>query len=137
MKRFFYIYALIMVSFVFIQCRTSNIIETYQKKKTSEISKQVFTDTKGVDMKIIVASETRIGFGVVEQSCFLVKYSPEASNWQYMYNSIEGFEYEPGYEYVLLVNRLELKNVPQDTSRYVYRLKNVLNKQKKHSERMP
>lgn len=137
MKRFFYIYALIMVSFVFIQCRTNNMVETYQKKKNSEISKQVFTDTKGVDMKIIVASETRMGFGVVEQSCFLVKYSPEASNWQYMYNSIEGFEYEPGYEYVLLVNRLELKNVPQDASRYVYRLKNVLNKQKKHSERMP
>lgn len=113
------------------------MVETYQKKKNSEISKQVFTDTKGVDMKIIVASETRMGFGVVEQSCFLVKYSPEASNWQYMYNSIEGFEYEPGYEYVLLVNRLELKNVPQDASRYVYRLKNVLNKQKKHSERMP
>lgn len=137
MKRFFYIYALIMVSFVFIQCRTNNMVETYQKKKNSEISKQVFTDTKGVDMKIIVASETRMGFGVVEQSCFLVKYSPEASNWQYMYNSIEGFEYEPGYEYVLLVNRLELKNVPQDASRYVYRLKNILNKQKKHSERMP
>lgn len=137
MKRFFYIYALIMVSFVFIQCRTNNMVETYQKKKKSEISKQVFTDTKGVDMKMIVASETRMGFGVVEQSCFLVKYSPEASNWQYMYNSIEGFEYEPGYEYVLLVNRLELKNVPQDASRYVYRLKNVLNKQKKHSERMP
>lgn len=126
-----------MVSFVFIQCCTNNMVETYQKKKNSEISKQVFTDTKGVDMKIIVASETRMGFGVVEQSCFLVKYSPEASNWQYMYNSIEGFEYEPGYEYVLLVNRLELKNVPQDASRYVYRLKNVLNKQKKHSERMP
>lgn len=126
-----------MVSFVFIQCRTNNMVETYQKKKNSEISKQVFTDTKGVDMKIIVASETRMGFGVVEQSCFLVKYSPEASNWQYMYNSIEGFEYEPGYEYVLLVNRLELKNVPQDASRYVYRLKNILNKQKKHSERMP
>lgn len=126
-----------MVSFVFIQCRTNNMVETYQKKKNSELSKQVFTDTKGVDMKIIVASETRMGFGVVEQSCFLVKYSPEASNWQYMYNSIEGFEYEPGYEYVLLVNRLELKNVPQDASRYVYRLKNILNKQKKHSERMP
>lgn len=70
MKRFFYIYALIMVSFVFIQCRTNNMVETYQKKKKSEISKQVFTDTKGVDMKIIVASETRMGFGVVEQSCF-------------------------------------------------------------------
>lgn len=33
MKRFFYIYALIMVSFVFIQCRTNNMVETYQKKK--------------------------------------------------------------------------------------------------------
>lgn len=88
-------------------------------------------------MKITVASETRTGFGVAPQSCFLVKYSPEASSWQYMYDSIEGFEYESGYEYVLLVNRLERKNVPQDASKYVYRLKRILNKQKKHSEGMP
>lgn len=136
MKRFLNIYALIMVSFGFIQCHTSNMV-TPKKENSAEISAQIFTDKKGVDMKITVASETRTGFGVAPQSCFLVKYSPEASSWQYMYDTIEGFEYESGYEYVLLVNRLERKNVPQDASKYVYRLKKILNKQKKHSEGMP
>lgn len=137
MRRYLNIYALIMVSFGCIQCHTGNMVKTPQKGNSAEISAQIFTDKKGVDMKITVASETRTGFGVAPQSCFLVKYSPEASSWQYMYDTIEGFEYESGYEYVLLVNRLERKNVPQDASKYVYRLKKILNKQKKHSEGMP
>ena len=136
MKRFLNIYALIMVSFGFIQCHTGNMV-TPKKENSAEISAQIFTDKKGVDMKITVASETRTGFGVAPLSCFLVKYSPEASSWQYLYDTIEGYEYEAGYEYVLLVNRLERKNVPQDASKYVYRLKKILNKQKKHSEGMP
>lgn len=137
MKRFLNIYALIMVSFGFIQCHTSKMVDYHQKENSAEISAQVFTNKKGVNMKITVASETRTGFGVAPQSCFLVKYTPEASDWQYMYDAIEGFEYESGYEYVLLVNRLERKNVPQDASKYVYRLKKILSKQKKHSEGMP
>lgn len=137
MKRFLNIYALIMVSFGFIQCHTSKMVDYHQKENSAEISAQVFTNKKGVNMKITVASETRTGFGVAPQSCFLVKYTPEASDWQYMYDAIEGFEYESGYEYVLLVNQLERKNVPQDASKYVYRLKKILSKQKKHSEGMP
>ena len=96
-RRFLNIFALIMASFGCIQCHTSNRVVTPQKGNSAEISAQIFTDKKGVDMKITVASETRTGFGVAPQSCFLVKYSPEASSWQYMYDTIEGFEYESGY----------------------------------------
>lgn len=91
----------------------------------------------GVDMEIRVASETRVGYGVGPMTCLLVKFTPEAESWQYMYDAIQGFDYEPGYEYVLQVHRSERKNPPQDASKYVYRLKKVIDKQKKNSEGMP
>lgn len=91
----------------------------------------------GVDMEIRVASETRIGYGVSPQTCLLVKYESDAEKWQYMYSQIEGFDYEPGYEYVLLINRTELKNPPQDASRFVYKLKRIIVKQRKDSKGLP
>ena len=45
------------------------------------------------------------------QQCLQVKYQPE-EDWQFFYNQIEGFDYEPGYRYTLLVERLEVQDPP-------------------------
>ena len=93
-------------------------------------------DTKQKELDIIVASETRIGHGVGPMTCLLVKYA-STEKWQYMYSQIEGFDYGPGYEYRLTVIRSERENIPQDASRYVYKLVKVLSKEKKQSTELP
>lgn len=93
-------------------------------------------DTKQKKLDIIVASETRVGHGVGPMTCLLVKYAP-TEKWQYMYSQIEGFDYESGYEYELTVIRSERENLPQDASKYVYKLVKVLSKEKKQSTELP
>ena len=56
--------------------------------------------------------------GVAPQNCLQVKYN-ESDNWQYLYQPIEGFKFEPGNNYELVVNEKKLckKKVPADGSR--------------------
>lgn len=85
---------------------------------------------------MFVASEKRTGYGVGPQACFLIKYKPE-EKWQYFYSEIQGFHYEPGYEYQLLLQRTERKSPPQDASKYVYTLKKIISKTAGHSKALP
>ncbi|MDM8146731.1 DUF4377 domain-containing protein [Bacteroides eggerthii] len=100
--------------------------------------KQEISDSanQNVEIKLFVASEKRTGYGVGAQSCFLVKYSPN-EKWQYFYSEIKGFDYEPGYEYQLLLSHTERKNIPQDASRYIYTLKRIISKTAIKSSELP
>lgn len=62
-----------------------------------------------------VASHTRTCQGEAEMQCMLVREDPEGE-WQNFYDAIEGFTYEPGYEYVLVVGWQEIEDPPQDGS---------------------
>lgn len=88
------------------------------------------------EMTLIVASETRTGHGVAPMTCLLIKSVPQ-EKWRYMYSRIEGFVYEPGYEYRIVVLRSERDQKPQDASAYTYKLIRILSKEKKVSEGMP
>ncbi len=65
--------------------------------------------------------------GVMLQQCLLVKTSEEA-DWEYFYDSINGFEYETGYYYKLAVKTSKIENPPQDASAISYALVEVLEK---------
>lgn len=54
-----------------------------------------------------------------------------------MYDSIEGFEYEQGYEYVIEVKIEHKENPPADGSNLKYSLIRVISKTKKNSEGLP
>lgn len=57
-----------------------------------------------------------------------VKFEGDNS-WTILYNnSIEGFEYEEGFEYKLLVQQKYIPNPPQDGSKYSYKLIKILDK---------
>jgi hypothetical protein len=64
--------------------------------------------------------------GVAPQQCMVVR-EPDAE-WQYLYSSIDGFTFEPGYRYVLRVARLEVPNPPADGSSIAYLLVRVVSK---------
>ena len=59
--------------------------------------------------------------GVAPQTCMQVKYSPDEA-YQLFYNQIEGFTYEPGYNYELKVMVTDVENPPADGSSLKYTL---------------
>ncbi|MFN2145924.1 MAG: DUF4377 domain-containing protein [Anaerolineales bacterium] len=58
--------------------------------------------------------------GAGPQKCMRVKFE-DGTDWQYFYDQIEGFDYQPGYEYTLMVEKVDLADPPADGSsiRYV------------------
>ena len=73
----------------------------------------------GEQMIMIVAPELVDCEGAHPQKCMQVKFDP-AEDWQYFYDQVEGFEFEPGYRYTLLVEKLEVQDPPADGSAIQY-----------------
>ncbi len=63
--------------------------------------------------------------GVGPRKCLLV-------DGKFFYDSIEGFHYEPGYRYMIRMERFDAwpdsEEPPQDASKYSYRLIEILEK---------
>lgn len=86
------------------------------------------TSNNELQSKILfVADHLEECVGVGPQSCMLVK-DAEESDWTYFYGSIEGFNYEEGYNYELLVEEIKVENPAADASSIRYVLKEVINK---------
>jgi heat shock protein HslJ len=67
--------------------------------------------------------------GVAPMECLQVKHEKDTA-WTLFYSNIEGFDYQPGYQYKLLVSVSEVKNPPADASSRNYKLEKVLEKKK-------
>lgn len=65
--------------------------------------------------------------GVAPMQCMQVKRTPEGE-YELFYAPIEGFEYEEGYEYELLVEVTQVENAPSDGSSLKYTLVEVVSK---------
>lgn len=87
-------------------------------------------------VRYIVASQTADCTGVAPQQCLLVKKAG-ATDWEYFYAPIEGFNYEEGYEYEIEVKEENVENPPADASSIKYTLVNQLSKTAKTSENLP
>ena len=79
----------------------------------------------GKVMEVTVGPKLWDCVGAGPQKCLEV-------NGQYFYEGIDGFKYEEGYTYRLKIERYDAfpgkKEPPQDTSRYGYRLIEVISK---------
>ena len=64
--------------------------------------------------------------GEAPQKCMQIKENPE-DDYQYFYDQIEGFDYEEGYEYELLVKEENVENPPADASSLKWTLVEVVN----------
>ena len=78
----------------------------------------------------IVGPQTADCTGVAPMKCLQVKET-QSGNWTNFYSNIEGFTYEPGYEYVLKVKTEKIANPPADGSSIKYTLVNQVSKTKK------
>ncbi|MCP4358634.1 MAG: META domain-containing protein [Chloroflexi bacterium] len=79
------------------------------------------TDDEGEIITLYVGPELAECTGAGLQMCMLVKENPD-DEYQYFYNQIEGFTYEPGYEYELEVLVTPVENPPADGSSLNYSL---------------
>ena len=73
-----------------------------------------------------IASELVDCHGFVAQKCMRVSIGP-GGPWVLFYDQIEGFTFEPGYEYTLRVERRVVQPL-QDSSAFTWRLLQVVRK---------
>lgn len=89
------------------------------------------TNSSGENEKtLIVGPQTADCTGVAPMKCLQVKEKP-TENWTNFYSNIEGFTYEPGFEYVLKVKTEKIANPPADGSSIKYTLVKEVSKTKK------
>jgi hypothetical protein len=65
--------------------------------------------------------------GLVSQECLQVRESPE-DEWTLFYDAIKGFNYEPGYNYKIIVAEKIVDNPPADAPLFQWSLIEVLSK---------
>ena len=66
---------------------------------------------------------------IMQKECYQVKWTEDQDDWEYIYNEIEGFTYEPGYVYKLFVSKKVIDNPPTDASSLQFSLIRVLEKE--------
>ncbi len=89
---------------------------------------------KSWEEKWIVASKTITATGSSgPEICYWIKVNNNPV-WQISHSQIEGFNYECGYEYELIVKAQEILNPPQDASSCKYVLISVVSKKLKESD---
>ncbi|WP_460219278.1 DUF4377 domain-containing protein [Psychroserpens sp. MEBiC05023] len=71
-----------------------------------------------------------------KQRCLEIKELGIDKEWQLEYDGIKGFEFKPGFVYNLQVQKIELKDPPQDASSIVYKLIKVIKKEQPISDKM-
>ena len=81
-------------------------------------------------VKFTIAPTTVRCTGSAPQDCMQVKKG-NSDQWEYFYDTIEGFNYEKGYEYVLEVKEEKVENPPADASSIRYILVKEISKVKK------
>lgn len=81
-----------------------------------------------VEKRLFVGPERVECVGVGPQMCYQVKETAEGE-WEFFYSEIEGFDYEAGYQYELLVREEAVANPPADGSSLRWELLEVVSKE--------
>ena len=62
-----------------------------------------------------------------ERDCLMVR---ENGSWEFLFDGVEGFDFQPGFIYTLKVRISERRPLLQDVGRYAYHLLEVIEKKK-------
>ena len=85
---------------------------------------------------LIIGPYTETCQGFIEQQCYL-EFNEESQEWEFFYESIQGFDFEPGYIYTLKVRLEDRGTEIQDVGRYAYHLVEVLSKEEASVDEKP
>lgn len=76
---------------------------------------------------LTIGPYTRTCYGLSEQECFLT-YNEASRQWEFFYEEIQGFAFEPGFVYVIEVRVEDRGTEILDAGRYAYHLAAISNK---------
>lgn len=76
---------------------------------------------------LYVDSQKKACMGFIPLECLMVRESPQ-SEWGVFFDHIEGFYFEPGYQYKLSVTKRKMIYPLQDASSNSWKLNEVLEK---------
>ena len=86
-------------------------------------------DTEEEHLKTItIGPSIRRCQGFIEQDCFM-EFNHESGRWEFFYEAIQGFDFEPGFIYTLRVRLEDRGTEIQDVGRYSYHLVEIIDKQ--------
>ena len=85
---------------------------------------------------LIIGPYTQTCQGFIEQTC-LLEFNEESQQWEFFYEGIRGFDFEPGFIYRLKVSLHKRDERIQDVGRYEYRLVEVLSKEEASVDERP
>lgn len=85
---------------------------------------------------IIIGPYVTTCVGAFEQECYL-EYNEETQRWEFFYEAIQGFDFEPGYIYRLKVSLHKREEGIQDVGTHAYRLVEVLSKEEASVDERP
>lgn len=88
-----------------------------------------FSCSTTTDKIILIASSKADCIDVGSQKCLQFKEMNQ-TDWSYLYNAIEGFEYVEGLYYKIRVNITQVENPPADGSSLDYKLIEIIEKSK-------
>lgn len=77
--------------------------------------------------KMFIGAKTVDCSGDGKYKCMMVKDAPE-KNWEFFYDSIEGFRHEQGFEYQILIEIVNLPQESKDGAFVKYILRRVISK---------
>ena len=77
--------------------------------------------SSGSGQRLWIRSETVDCVGEAAQKCLLVRETADGPE-EYFYDTIDGFDYVPGFTYVIDVEITEIDDPPADGSSLAYRL---------------
>lgn len=103
---------IILVVYMMIMGCSGNTTTNNSDSKSIEL----YVDSKRVDC-----------VGVAPQKCLRTRTDPNGE-WQFFYDTIEGFDYKEGFTYKLKVNTFNVENPPADASSIRYELDEVISK---------
>ena len=92
-------------------------------------------DARNIEI-ITIGPYTETCYGFIEQQCYL-EFNEERQEWEFFYESIQGFDFEPGYIYRLKVRREDRGTEIQDVGRYAYHLVEVLSREEAPVDERP
>ncbi len=137
-RKFGFIVVAMVGVFLFASCKKKHNKQEHSVQLTIEEQYNAALDSLPLEeveelediFTLFIASELVDCVGVAPQKCMQVKQSLDAP-WELMYSQIEGFEYQPGYEYKLEVRSEVVENPPMDSSGVRVILVKEISKEKK------
>ena len=88
------------------------------------------SENTAIKTLMISADQRDCNNGAGHMKCMLVR-EKVTDEWQLFYNNIDGFNYEPSYDYVVTVSTAKIANPPADASSIKYTLIKQISKIKR------